>query len=130
MNRFEENDAPSDTSAFVEGGKMVDMYEFKGSARPRIPVNNGERGSSFTVEAAAVNTNQIVSGRNGGKESEKKRTESLVIDSIRPQLYRVPNDGTLNGSLHVVYGELCTAQFGFRRVVKTTTGSRTRGGTA
>jgi hypothetical protein len=53
--RLEENGAPSRPLPSV-GAIAFAMMEFKGRARPRIPLNSCSRGSETTVVAAAVRT--------------------------------------------------------------------------
>lgn len=50
--RLDAHAAPSG-ELFVTGGIFVAMMELRGSARPRMPLKSGVRGSSVTLVAAA-----------------------------------------------------------------------------
>ena len=53
VNRFDAKTAPSGWLP-VTGGTALAMSEFAGSARPRIPLNWPDSGSSSTTSAAAA----------------------------------------------------------------------------
>lgn len=53
LNKLEEKAAPSATSDEPDG-IWEEMYEFRGRASPRIPLNEDDSGSSLTVVAEAA----------------------------------------------------------------------------
>ena len=113
----------------------------RGSARPRIPLNEDERGSSSTVVADAVVKKIGVEDEDVEYQTKKERmnkmkkwkerlTDSLVVNNIIPKLDRIPHDRARYFTFHIRNLEIPTGRFRIRRIVQCGFGLPTGGSRA